>query len=395
MSVKDWQLLIVDDDVDLQQDLATRLQAAGYSVHVETDVDTAIIWCRFNFPAIIFLGVDLIGSKGLMSLRYLHSQFPSIPIIAMSAVDRAEDVIAAWNNGAYSFLRIPVDDDGALKRVVSRALSQVSLIEENRQYKERLERSNRELEEYVRLLERDQKAGRKVQHKLMPRAPRNWNGVDVDYTIIPSLYLSGDFVDFGCVSERYLAFYLTDVSGHGAASAFVTVWLKQLVRRCFRDLNVFDSEHSFERDLIHLVKLINREVFHARFGIHLTCFVGVIDTHTSEMRYVVAGHLPLPILCSDDAPVRFLEGAGKPVGIFETAEWELNSITLPARFSLIVFSDGVFEILPQQELIQKEQYLLEVVAANHEDISSLCDALSADTDHAVPDDIAIMRLARD
>jgi serine phosphatase RsbU (regulator of sigma subunit) len=41
--------------------------------------------------------------------------------------------------------------------------------------------------------------------------------------------LSGDFVDYFPIDDRHFAFYLADVSGHGAASAFLAVMLKTLM----------------------------------------------------------------------------------------------------------------------------------------------------------------------
>ena len=41
--------------------------------------------------------------------------------------------------------------------------------------------------------------------------------------------LSGDFVDYFRITDRHFAFYMADVSGHGASSAFVTVLSEELL----------------------------------------------------------------------------------------------------------------------------------------------------------------------
>ena len=61
--------------------------------------------------------------------------------------------------------------------------------------------------------------------------PKVINGVYYDYWFAPSLYLSGDFLDYQRYNDRFSAFYFADVSGHGASSAFVTVLLKYLCNR--------------------------------------------------------------------------------------------------------------------------------------------------------------------
>src|SRR5690606_32642266 len=101
----------------------------------------------------------------------------------------------------------------------------------------------------------------------------------------------------------------------------------------------------------------------SRFDTHMTCFSGVIDIETYEMRYVVGGHLPLPLLVVD-GEANYLPGKGKPVGIFEDAEWEGEVIQLPRDkdFNLVVFSDGVLEIIDEVELIDKENHLKNMVS---------------------------------
>ncbi len=83
----------------------------------------------------------------------------------------------------------------------------------------------------LNLLQEDQNAGRQVQMNMLPVTPWSIEGLEFSHRIIPSLYLSGDFVDYFRVDERRVAFYLADVSGHGASSAFVTVLLKFMTTR--------------------------------------------------------------------------------------------------------------------------------------------------------------------
>src|SRR5690606_39405532 len=94
-----------------------------------------------------------------------------------------------------------------------------------------LEATNRELQASLHLLQEDQDAGRQVQISLLPATPWEADSFSFAHQIIPSLYLSGDFVDYFRVDERRIAFYLADVSGHGASSAFVTVLLKFMTTR--------------------------------------------------------------------------------------------------------------------------------------------------------------------
>ena len=153
----------------------------------------------------------------------------------------------ALRKGATDYLIKPIQNIDFLTHAVNRALVSRDLRRENEQYKHDLERANLELRDYVRILECDQQAARQVQRNLLPATPAKVAGVTLEHKVIPSLYLSGDFVDYGGVQNRYVAFYLTDVSGHGASSAFVTIWLKPLVRRLFKDCRSREDEVNLLR----------------------------------------------------------------------------------------------------------------------------------------------------
>jgi serine phosphatase RsbU (regulator of sigma subunit) len=334
------------------------------------------------------------GMDGLSVLKAIHQIKPEIPVILISGIGGVRDVVEALRLGAADYLVKPLADIEVLVLAIHRALERTQLMKENLRYRQELERANKELREYVRLLERDHQAGRRLQTKLLPRRPIEVDTLKVTHRIFPSLYLSGDFIDYGFVSDRYLSFYLVDVSGHGAAPAFVTVWLKQLVRHYMRESAVFSDPNQFEQDSVRLLKLINRDVIKSQFDTHMTCFVGVIDTQTFEMRYVVGGHLPLPLLIID-GEARYLPGKGKPVGIFEDAEWEGEVIQLPRDkdFNIVVFSDGVLEILSETDLIDKENQLKALVTNTEVGLEGLSKVLKLNDGSSLQDDVAILHVS--
>lgn len=385
------QLLVIDDDVSVRQSIAAYLQDSGYHVHQVSSGQEALNWLENNRPIVVLTDLRMPDVDGLAILRWVRDRAPEVPVIVISGLGVVKDVIDALRLGAADYLVKPIVDMEVLVHAVNRSLERSELILQNHVYRQELEQANRELKEYVRVLERDQKAGRQVQTKLLPDTPASFQGINIDYRMVASLYLSGDFIDYGLLHDRYLAFYLTDVSGHGAASAFVTVWLKQLVRRFFRDQALFATQESFDNDVAKLAAIINREVINSGIGCHMTCFVGVIDTHTNEMRYVFGGHLPFPILITDQG-CDYLTGKGKPIGIFPDASWKVHALNLPEEFSIMIFSDGILEILPDTELIDKERHLLDIVRNEPRSVDAIVKALNIDDIESIPDDIAILHV---
>ncbi|WP_062067428.1 PP2C family protein-serine/threonine phosphatase [Cellvibrio sp. OA-2007] len=390
------KLLIIDDDVLVRQSIVTYLTDSGFCVCSASDATAALELLAnpdLSLPDLIITDLRMPNGDGLQLLQLLHDRHPSLPVIVISGAGVMNDVVTSLRLGARDYLIKPVVDLEVLVHSINKVLDRQDLEEENKRYRVQLENANRELKENLRVLERDQIAGRRVQRRLMPSGFTTEEGYTAAHTIVPSLFLSGDFVDYAHIKRRYLAFYLADVSGHGASSAFVTIWLKHLVSRMVREEGLFGDESSFAQGADLMLRQINRELHETRLSHHLTLFVGVIDTVTHKMHYVVAGHLPMPILLTDEG-AEYLTGRGKPVGIFKEVSWEVYERQLPEKFALVCFSDGILETLSQQELQEKEAQLLKLIASSSGGLDSVCNTLVIKEIRDNPDDIAVLSITR-
>ncbi len=391
--------LIVDNDPSFLAQASAWLESAGHTANTCQNPEKVLELIEQNGSIVIIIKLEnSCADKNknheysrIALLKAIRAHSVSNPVLIVSRDCDAADVAEALRFGAADFLLQPALDKDVFMHAINRTLELQKLHEEKESYRIQLEEANRELREHVRVLERDQQAARQVQLNLLPQSPMRFGDININHRVMPSLYLSGDFVDYGLLHNRFLPFYLTDVSGHGASSAFVTVWLKQMVRRLFENRRVFSDPNNLESDLATLLGIINREFMKSRFFCHLTCFVGLIDTLTDELLYILAGHLPMPILYTSGR-AEYLAGSGKAVGIFEDADWEVNRRKLPKNFNLLVFSDGILEVIDALDLSSKEDELLALVETSSANIEVLSESLNLPSRDAVPDDIAILSL---
>ena len=142
-------------------------------------------------------------------------------------------------------------------------------------------------------------------------------------------------------------------------------------------------------DLTAMLGHANQELLDLQVDKFATMLVGLLDMRNNTLSYSVAGHLPLPVLVSDDG-ARYLEGGGSPVGILADAQYHVDEIVLPEKFTLALFSDGILEILPPKNLIDKEEYLLEELARGAEAPQDLVERLGLNAVTTAPDDIAAL-----
>lgn len=388
MASRTERILIVDRDASASESLAGFLRDRGFLVDRVDGLAEATAVLKKLDPAVIFADLDAQGVAELASYNRLDDELDiGIPIVCFSRADSADQVLAALRAGASDFVRKPIRDTEAIDSVLAKLLVQVRVSRMNEVYREELEATNRDLRSGITELRADQSAGRKVQMKMLPEHNREFGPLVCDHLIKPSLYLSGDFLDYFRLDETRVLVYIADVSGHGASSAFVTVLLKNLTNRLQRNLRRQSSDDILYPE--RFLNRVNKELLDTKLGKHLTLFVGILDFANNTLSYAVGAHFPMPIL-SGGGKAHFLEGSGLPVGLFEDPTWEVYKVPLPHPFNLVLFSDGILEVIDAPNLDEKEARLLELVSKGRHTIASLSEALDLDDINELPDDIAIV-----
>ncbi len=386
------KVLVIDDDPDRGGELADLAASAGFTTSLMRSLDSAgavlgagsdwdVVLCEMHATP------EAWAAEGA-SLRELDVQ---VPVMMFSNESRSASMMRALRLGANDFFATPVQDEDALFASMERCVRLRSMGRELRRSRKALEATNRELKNTIRVLEKDQQAGRQVQMRMLPASPMVTGDYMFSHTIIPSLYLSGDFTDYFTVDEHYVVFFMADVSGHGSSSAFATVLLKNLFARKRSDyLRRNDKAILLP---LSMLELANRELLELDVGKYATMVVGVIDQRAHTLRYSVAGHLPLPVLVSDEG-AEYLKGEGNPVGMLKDARYTEQTRELPSAFMLSVFSDGILEILPPANLVEKESFFLEVFARSADSPQELVSQLGLDSVDTAPDDIAALFVSK-
>ncbi|ASC97170.1 TPA: two-component system response regulator RssB [Pseudomonas aeruginosa] len=384
-------LLIIDDDEVVRESLAAYLEDSNFKVLQALNGLQGLQIFESEQPDLVICDLRMPQIDGLELIRRIRQTASETPIIVLSGAGVMSDAVEALRLGAADYLIKPLEDLAVLEHSVRRALDRAYLRVENQRYRDKLEAANRELQASLNLLQEDQNAGRQVQMNMLPVTPWSIEGLEFSHRIIPSLYLSGDFVDYFRVDERRVAFYLADVSGHGASSAFVTVLLKFMTTRLLYESRRNGTLPEFKPS--EVLAHINRGLINTKLGKHVTMLGGVIDLEKNSLTYSIGGHLPLPVLFVE-GQASYLEGRGLPVGLFDDASYDDRVMELPPSFSLSLFSDGILDVLPGATLKEKEASLPEQVAAAGGTLDGLRQVFGLANLAEMPDDIALLVLSR-
>jgi len=271
------------------------------------------------------------------------------------------------------------------------ALHRDQLEEMVRQRTAELSAATASLEHSLARLREDEEAGKRIQFRLFPEKRLVLDGYAFSHRLMPSMYASGDFVDYFEIDDRHVCFYMADAAGHGVSSAFATVFLKSFMSNAAENYRAGGRATILQPGA--LLQKLNTDLLRENLGKHLAMFYGVLNFRENRLLYAGGGQFPFPMLWHDDK-VDVIEARAKPVGLFESAVFTSEEMDLPEKFTFALFSDGVLEILPVEGLREKVRRLAELVRGVV-DADGAVEKLGLEDESALPDDIAVLIIRRE
>ena len=385
------RILTIEDEPPIRDGIVAYLEDSGFTMLEANDGPSGLEVFRNEHPDVVLCDLRLPGMDGLEVLSTITAESPETPVIVVSGVSLLNYAVQALKRGAWDYVTKPIHDMAVLESAVRRVIEHAELLRQNREYREHLEALNGELTQALEQLQDDEEAGRRIQFQLLPEDNLRFANYTFRRRLYPSMYLSGDFIDYFPIDEQHVGFYMADVSGHGAASAFVTVMLNTLVIK-YRDA----LWQSGDDTILHpqrTLQRLNRDLYRQNLEKHLTLFYGVIDLEQNTMCYGNAGQYPYPLLY-DGLDVRALECRGRPLGLFEDVEFRLWQCDLPQECVLVLVSDGILELMAEETMRERCGALLSGAQGTDLDLDEMTIGLDVLADKHLPDDIAFLVISR-
>ncbi len=327
-------LLVLDPDIAVAQSLAQQLTDLGFDTLVSTETGSASALCAQGH-------IELLVCCNDSQLQQVTVPAGVACVMASLQPLCVENMLAYLEAGAQDIWQLPLSPE----QLAHKARHNIDRMQHW------LNEISRELRDVRVELERDQRAGQYIQMGMLPPNPMGIGHYRLQHRVEPSLILSGDFIDYFQITDRYFACYVADVSGHGASSAFVTVLLKNFSRRLRREYRPSMLTQPGE-----VLAWINTELIDQQIDKHVAMFFAVVDTRDHHLHYANAAHFP-PAALVQDGQLVSLEQKGKPLGLFPELTFESAHVEFPEGSRLIVFSDGVLDLLSGSTLSDKEQTL--------------------------------------
>lgn len=349
-------VLLVDDQLIIGEAVRRILAAAGdITFHFCQKGAEALATADRIRPTVILQDLVMPDADGLdLVSGYRKQESTSLtPLIVLSSKEEGTTKAEAFARGANDYIVKLPDPVELVARIRYHSRGYLSLLQRNQAF-EALRQSQAALAAELA------KAAAYVRSILPPPTTMP---VAIDSIFVPSASLGGDCFDYFWIDDDHMAIYLLDVCGHGVGPALLGVSARNALR------TGSGGDTDLRNPSTVLARLNSAFPMEQHSNMFFTIWYGVYNKRSRSLAYTGGGHPP-PLLFPPgftpgrlDTDVANLDTPGPPVGIAPDMDFPTLTTDVAAGSTLLVFSDGAFEVFPSPGKVWGIKGLLDFMRA--------------------------------
>ena len=182
-------------------------------------------------------------------------------------------------------------------------------------------------------LERDIELASQIQRAMLPKNNINIKGFEVSYYYSPAGLVSGDYCDlvYKEKDDEELVFIVGDITGKGIAASMLMTHVHAM----------FHSLIELDLPLEEMMLRANRLFCESSPYTHFVTMVCGKVMKGGMVELANAGHC-LPVLIKKGNVIN-INSTGLPLGVFCSAEYNVEKFTMAQGESLFIYTDGLSE----------------------------------------------------
>ncbi len=201
-------------------------------------------------------------------------------------------------------------------------------------------------------IESELRIAREIQMGMIPHIfppfP-NLPEIDLYASLESAREVGGDLYDFFLTDDYHLCFTIGDVSGKGVPASLFMAVTRTLLR------SVAEKNSSTDQIVRSMNKTLSQN---NESNMFVTLFVGILNIRSGELRYCNAGHNPPAMIKENKEVILLPVTKAIPVGLFETFDYNEESIRMAPTDQLFLYTDGVTEAEDAHENLFGENRLI-------------------------------------
>ncbi len=404
------KILIVDDEPSVLFLVQHHLENAGFNVcsaECGAEAISTLETACFDL-AVIDLGLP--DMSGLDLLAWMRRNTPDVVPIVLSGTSSVSDAIRAVQEGAFDFLRKPIEDLVVLLQHVERAVGHKRLRERNTELLKEREAKNIELENRLNQLELahstlksqslalhvDLHRAMRIQYALLPNVIPFSDRISASVIYHPATRVGGDLYDIFQVDDKHVGMYVADAAGHGVSAAMLALFLKLAVKP-IEDMGKEYRVVGPDTVLRALNHIISEETFGHEMFASMTYLL--LNTETRQVRFSSAGH-PAILVRRADGSVEPFRAPSPALGLNPNVCYPDGSFTMSDGDVIVLYTDGVLDTRDSEGGFYGTERLRDTISKANGSVDRITAAIENDLEefraHAMyGDDITVVALGVD
>jgi len=252
-------IMLVDDDPIFRHITSGYLTAQGYDVlEAENGLD-GLRKLRSHEPDLVLCDLSMPVLDGIEFVEEVSLEYPSLPLIVVSATDEMSDVAKALRFGIKDFLAKPIANHEHLGCAIESTLEDSSNhISNHRDFSSQWFRvdgggdipEEQELHWHLDFLRNNPNAARDLLHALLPENDTSQGAWKCSYRLLQSTDVMPLVFDYAWLMNGQFAFYLVDSSANGDDCVASTLLVRALFHDYLRNLRNFSADLKDLADIL-------------------------------------------------------------------------------------------------------------------------------------------------
>ncbi|AIU67458.1 chemotaxis protein CheY [Vibrio coralliilyticus] len=313
-------IMLVDDDPVFRKITCGFLKAQGYQVVEAENGLEGLKKLRSAEPDLILCDLSMPVLDGIEFVEEVSLEYPSLPLIVVSATDEMSDVAKALRFGIKDFLPKPISNHEHLASAIENTLDDSdNHLCDQRDFASQWFRvdsgdmpEEQELHWHLEYLEDNPMAAKDLLHALLPDKDTSQGDWKCSYRLLQSTDVMPLVFDYAWLMNGQFAFYLVDSASEGQHGAATTLLVRALFHDYLRNLKCFNADLKDIADLLEkgLACSDCASPVHAMFGIAdvsegtLSILPAGLDAQWSNGYF--SQHIPAGVRLGDSCAKNFI-----------------------------------------------------------------------------------------
>lgn len=325
------KILVIDDENIILDNIKFVLELENYEVLTASNGEEGILVFSENKNEIDAIITDMRMPKatGLDVLKAVRHMAPEISVIILTGHGDIENAILAMKEGAFEYLKKPINADNLTMSVANAVNKKKLLLENARMQSKIIEQNN-----YLQGLH---DSAQKILIHMIPGELPHIEGFKFSAEYKSADIVGGDMYNVTDIGD-YICFYIFDVISHGILASVISIILKSFIQNVEYNFKQGTNKKSFTEIISDLNVQLH---LNTAQNIFATLFIGFIEKKTNILNYISAGHITQYAII--DSKLTPLNSTGTVLGIFEEEDYLCNEIQLYKGDKVLLFTDGIIE----------------------------------------------------